>query len=125
MKNLTGIDHPAIAAENLESLAQWYSDVVGYSKHYFDEQKRVWILRGPDGTFIEMMQKDDHDRQQRTVLTPGLSHLAFRVDDLSVAIKALEAAGVRWIGEIVGAIGGGKLRSFEDPEGNMLQVVQR
>jgi glyoxylase I family protein len=125
MKQLTGIDHPAIAAENLDTLAQWYCDVLGYTRHYYEQEKQVWILGGQDGTFIEMMQKDDNDRPHRTVLTPGFSHLALRVDDLEAAIDYLDAKNVRWISDVVGAIGGGKLRSFEDPEGNMLQVVQR
>lgn len=125
MENLKGIDHPAIAAEDLEALAQWYCDVLGYTKHFYEEKKKVWILGAPDGTYIEMMQKDGSDRPDRTVLTPGFSHLALRVDDLDAAIRYLEAQHVHWIGDVVGAIGGGALRSFEDPEGNMLQVVQR
>ena len=125
MKLITGIDHPAVAADNLETLAKWYNEVLDYEKYFFDEEKNVWILKAPDGTYLEMMQKDQNPRPERTVLTPGFSHLALRVEDLDNAISYLDSKNVTWISDVVGAIGGGQLRSFEDPEGNMLQVVQR
>ena len=125
MNPIIGIDHPAIAADNLESLARWYNEVLGYEKYFFDEGKNVWILKSPDGTFLEMMQKDQTARPQRTVLSPGFSHLALRVSNLEEAMAYLNGHNVKWIGEVVGAIGGGQLCSFEDPEGNMLQVVAR
>ncbi|MCC5930669.1 MAG: VOC family protein [Cyclobacteriaceae bacterium] len=122
---INGIDHPAIAADNLDLLSDWYHGVLGYEKHFYNPEKNVWILKAPDGTFLEMMQKDDSPRPKRNVLTSGLSHLAYRVDNLDNAIKFLDDHKVEWISDVVDAIGGGKLRSFNDPEGNMLQVVQR
>ena len=59
------------------------------------------------------------------MLTPGWSHLALRVDNLEEAMQHLDGQQVRWLSEVVPAIGGGQLRSFADPEGNMLQVVER
>lgn len=124
-KNLfTGIDHPAIAANDVEKLAAWYCEVLGYEVFYKDEQP-VYIIKAADGTFIELMPKDDNARQERTVCTPGYSHLALRVSDLEAAIKKLEEAGVIWTSDVFGAKGGGQLRNFEDPDGNMLQIVER
>ena len=125
MATITGIDHPAIAADNVETLAEWYCSTLGFEKFFKHVEKNVWILKAPDGTFIEMMQKDENLRPERTVLTPGYSHLAFRVDNLQESIKVLDQKQVVWISDIVDAIGGGKLRSFQDPERNMLQIVQR
>lgn len=122
---ITGVDHPAIAADNLEELTNWYCDTLGYEKFFKHPEKPVWIIKSPDGSFIEMMQKDDTTRPNRSVLTPGISHLAFRVKNLQEAIAMLEKKNVKWISEVVDAIGGGKLKSFEDPEGNMLQIVDR
>ncbi|MGB3851305.1 MAG: VOC family protein [Tunicatimonas sp.] len=125
MQNLLGIDHPALAADNLTSLSQWYCDTLGYMLFFAHPNKPVHILKAPDGTLFEMMQKDASTRPKRQVLTPGWSHLALRVDDLAQAIRHLDEQRVRWLSEIVPAIGGGQLRSFADPEGNMLQVVAR
>lgn len=122
---VTGLDHPAIAAEDLEKLSNWYCEVLDYELVLKSDEKPVWIIKSPDGTFMEMMQKDENARPTRTILTAGISHLAFRVTNLQQAIDQLDKAGVKWLSEIVPAIGGGKLRTFADPEGNVLQVVDR
>lgn len=124
MKQFLGIDHPAVAAESVDGLAAWYCDVLGYEKHTRTDQP-VWILEAPDGTLLEVMPKDASPRPERGVCTPGWSHLALRVSDFDAAHRALDAQGVRWMGEEVEAAAGGRLRSFADPDGNMLQIVQR
>ena len=118
-----GIDHPAVAAEHPEILAKWYVDILGYGVHTHTE-KNVWILCAPDGTLLEVMPRDETPRPDRTTWTPGWSHLALRVANLEEAAKELEHKGVV-LAPIASAIGGGTLRNFTDPEGNMLQIVQR
>lgn len=120
----TGIDHPAIAADNVETLTKWYCDVLGY-KVYAKTDKPVYIIEAADGTMIEVMPKDENPRQSRTVCTPGWSHLAIRVSDMDKAMAELDKAGVVWEGPEFEAVGGGRIRNFNDPEGNMLQIVQR
>lgn len=120
----TGIDHPAIAANDVENLAKWYCEVLDFEIFYSDEQP-VFLVKAADGTYIEIMPKDENPRQERTVCTPGYSHLALRVSDLDAAIQKLDAAGVVWTSDVFGAKGGGQLRNFEDPDGNMLQIVER
>jgi glyoxylase I family protein len=122
---ITGIDHPAIACEDLDIMVEWYVDTLGYKRYFHESDRNVWIIQSPDGTFIEMMQKDENERPPWTVLMPGFSHLAFRVGNLDQAIALLDQKGVSWMGDPVPAIGGGMLRSFSDPEGNMLQIVER
>ncbi len=120
----TGIDHPALAADDVDRLAEWYCQVLGYEK-YFRHEKPVWMLRAADGTLIEIMPKDNTPRPERTTWTPGWSHLALRVGNLEQAIDYLDQKGVTWGGEIINAIGGGRVRTFYDPDGNMLQIVER
>lgn len=121
---MTGIDHPALAADDVDKLAEWYCNVLGYTK-YFRHDKPVWMLMAPDNSLIEIMPKDDTLRQSRTCWTPGWSHLALRVENLDKAMKYLESVGVVWESEIMDAIAGGRVRNFSDPEGNMLQVLER
>lgn len=121
---ISGIDHPAVAAENVEALADWYCTVFGYEK-WFHHPKPVWMLRAPDGTLLEVMPRDETPRPERTTWTPGWSHLALRVENLADAIRFLDEKGVVWDGEIVEAIGGGKVRNLFDPDGNRLQILQR
>jgi glyoxylase I family protein len=121
---ITGIDHPAVAANDVEQLADWYCAMFGYEK-WFHQPKPVWMLRAPDGTLLEVMPKDDTARPDRTTWTPGWSHLALRVANIDEAIAFLDTKGVIWGGEMVEAIGGGKVRNLLDPDGNMVQILQR
>ncbi|MCY7349556.1 MAG: VOC family protein [Cytophagaceae bacterium] len=121
---ITGIDHPGVAANDVETLATWYCEVFGYEKWFF-HPKPVWMLRAPDGTLLEVMPKDDTARPERTTWTPGWSHVALRVENFDAAVAFLDEKGVTWGGEAVEAIGGGKVRNLVDPDGNMLQILQR
>jgi glyoxylase I family protein len=119
-----GIDHPAIAADDVEKLSDWYCEVLGYEK-WFRHDKPVWMLKAPDNTLLEIMPKDDTLRQSRTTWTPGWSHLALRVENIEEAIIFLDTKGINWGGEVVNAIGGGKVRNAFDCEGNMIQILER
>ncbi len=119
-----GIDHPAVAAADVDALAEWYSATLGYAK-VFRHEKPVWILRAADGTLIEIMPRDATPRPERTTWTPGWSHVAIRVSDFAAAERLLDERGVAWTGEVSQAVGGGKVRNFTDPEGNLLQILQR
>ncbi len=121
---IKGIDHPGVAANDVEQLADWYCEMFGYEK-WFHHPKPVWMLRAPDGTLLEVMPKDDTARPERTTWTPGWSHIALRVDNVDEAIAFLDTKGVTWGGETVEAIGGGKVRNLIDPDGNMLQILER
>jgi glyoxylase I family protein len=122
-KIILGIDHPALAADDVEKLTKWYCDILGYEV-FARTEKPVYIIKAPDGTYIEMMPRDGSMRPQRSVNTPGWSHLALRVANLDKAIAALDKY-VLWEGREFGAAGGGRIRNFFDPEGNLLQIVQR
>ncbi|WP_159474990.1 VOC family protein [Dyadobacter sp. 3J3] len=124
-----GIDHPAVAADDVENLADWYCNVFGYEKWFrhrnVEPDKPVWMLRAPDNTLLEIMPKDETIRQSRTTWTPGWSHLAFRVENIEESITFLDAKGIVWGGAVINAIGGGKVRNAFDCEGNMIQILER
>lgn len=122
--NVIGIDHPGVAANDVEQLADWYCAVFGYEK-WFRHDKPVWMLKAPDGTLLEVMPKDENARPARTTWTPGWSHIALRVENLDEAITFLDTKHVTWGGEVINAIGGGRVRNLFDPDGNMLQIIQR
>lgn len=119
-----GIDHPAVAADDVEKLSNWYCDVLGYEK-WFRHDKPVWMLKAPDSTLLEIMPKDDTVRQNRTTWTPGWSHLALRVENIEEAIAYLDTKNIVWGGKVINAIGGGKVRNAFDGEGNMIQILER
>lgn len=83
------------------------------------------MLRAPDGTLLEVMPRDDTARPERTTWTAGWSHIALRVENIDQTIAFLDTKGVTWGGEVINAIGGGKVRNLVDPDGNMLQILQQ
>ncbi len=121
---LIGIDHPAVAVKDVDLIADWCCRTLGYSRKSGNPGS-VWLLESPEGAFLEIMKEDESPRPERGTFTPGWSHLALRVENLDEAIAFLESRNVHWTGETGNAVGGGRLRNFTDPEGNMWQIVQR
>lgn len=119
-----GLDHPALATEDVDTLAAWYVDTLGYER-LFRHEKPIWILRAADGTLLEIMPCDETPRPERTNWTPGWSHVAIRVSDFERAQALLDKQGIAWTSKEAAAAGGGRVRSFTDPDGNMIQIVER
>jgi glyoxylase I family protein len=120
-----GLDHAAIAARDPAQLADWYCELLGFRVMADNGKERpTRILAGAGGGMIEMMPDDETPRPERDLFDPGISHLAVRVSDLDEAVARLKAAGVE-VAEPVPAAGGGHVATFKDPEGNVLQVVER
>lgn len=128
--NFIGIDHPAFATADPDALARWYCEVLGYRETFRLDRAAhadlpVLILEARDGTLLEVMPIDNTSRPTHTTWTPGWSHLALRVSDFDAAVAHLDECHVSWLGPEGPATGGGRLRSFSDPDGNMLQIVFR
>jgi glyoxylase I family protein len=121
---INGIDHPAVAAKNVEVLANWYCEVLGF-EILFKDPRPIWLLKAPDGVILEILPNDGNDRPTRTNLTLGWSHIAFAVNDIEVGISHLDKHNIRWTSVLSPATGGGKVRTFLDPEGNVLQLIER
>lgn len=121
---IKGIDHPAVAAENVEVLSNWYCEVLGFEV-IFKDPRPIWLLKAPDGVILEILPNDGNTRLPRTNLTLGWSHLALGVDDIEAGIAHLDKHEIKWTSVLSPATGGGKVRTFLDPEGNVLQLVQR
>jgi glyoxylase I family protein len=128
------LDHFAIAADSTDGIVAWYERVLGLVVHAVSgpnpPQKQKVYLIGPaggigNGSMIEVMPRNDNRRAERLTHDPGLSHAAWYVADFDAALAHLKKCEVRFSGEIVQAVGGGRLISFFDCEGNMMQIVER
>ncbi len=124
MNLIIGFDHPAVAAQDSAALAAWYCETLGYTVEAQNDDP-AFLLKAPDGSFLEIMSANRDPRASRQNHTPGLSHLAFRVAEFDQAHERLDKKGVRWFGEAGAALGGGRVRSFYDPEENLVQIVER
>jgi glyoxylase I family protein len=127
-----GLDHPAIACYDTRKQIDWYCRHLGMRVVASNgmEPPAAIVGYGPDaknGAMIELMPMRDAGSRPADVLrfAPGLRHLAFRVSNFDQAYAALKAAGVQFLMEPGTALGGGRVVSFRDPEGNELQIVER
>lgn len=82
---------------------------------------------GSDGPTVEIFQYSQAvDRERPVANHPGLGHLAFEVNDVSAAQRAVLAAGGSGLGEIVtfGVPGAGTITFtyIRDPEDNIIEL---
>jgi catechol 2,3-dioxygenase-like lactoylglutathione lyase family enzyme len=127
---VSGVDHVAIAARDSKTLAQWYCEVLGL-RVLFDNGKEspTYLVGGDMGGVVEIMPDNGEKRTAHQPLDPGIRHIAFRVRDFDATYGALESSAAE--GKVLGlmppgpAAGGGRIAFFNDPEGNLLQIVSR
>jgi glyoxylase I family protein len=125
------IDHPAISCRDVNRQADWYCRNLGMKQIATDGKSPPSLLLGYDsaaGAMIELMpvRDDGPSPDQFARYQPGLRHLALRVTNFDKAYEQLKTLGVKFLFEpLTNAVGGGKIVSFRDPEGNELQIVQR
>ena len=126
------IDHPAICCRDVNRQSEWYCKNLGLRQVASDGKSPPSVLLGYDdnasaGAMIELMPVrdpgDDPDTFAR--YQPGLRHLALRVANFDQAYQQLKSLGIKFLFDPINAVGGGKIVSFRDPEGNELQIVQR
>jgi len=115
-----GIEHTAIATPDPEALASWYQQnlempiVHRYAGNVF--------VRASDGSMLEIIPSEG-DAVATAMKTPGIRHIAIKVDDFDEGVKDLESKGI----EIVQFVEAGpnRLAFFLDPEGNILHLIHR
>lgn len=129
----TAIDHPAIACYDVQKQIDWYCRFLGMKVIASNEQIPPGVVVGygdagvRGGAMIELMPARDLGPKPEDMprFCPGIRHIAFRVNDFDVAYQTLKSAGIEFLFKPGQAVGGGKIVSFRDPEGNELQIVER
>ena len=120
------VEHMGIAVADPRASAQWYERLLDFKLVYTDDaDPPTLLIEHPSGFRLEIMPKTDKPQHQRVVRDPGWLHIALAVDDMAAAAAELEARGLTFDTDFVDAVGGGRIRNFSDPDGNMLQIVQR
>jgi methylmalonyl-CoA/ethylmalonyl-CoA epimerase len=102
---LSTIDHIGIAVGDLESALAVYENAfeltLVYRETIADQGVEAALLEVGDG-HIELLRPLGPETSVGKFLSrrgPGLHHVAYRVDDVDVALSALSAAGLRLIDE--------------------------
>ncbi|MBN2805187.1 MAG: methylmalonyl-CoA epimerase [Prolixibacteraceae bacterium] len=100
---ISHIEHIGIAVENLEEAIAYYQDVLGLNCYAIEEvadQKVKTAFFQVGDTKIELLESTDPEGPIGKFIEkkgPGVHHLAFAVDNVNEALKAVESKGVRLI----------------------------
>jgi glyoxylase I family protein len=119
------IEHIGVGTADPESLAAWYTKVLGFREFFRTAMvPPVIFMEDASGQKLEIFPRKPGDPGPAPGPRTGM-HLAIVVADLEAAMADLEGNGVVFTGEPFGIFAGGKARFFADPEGNLLHIVHR
>ena len=88
-------------------------------------RRRPFSLALPGRVMIEIYGGDFSLPQTSNNKLNGWRHVALRVDSVAAAKAELEKRGLKFTEELKPAGGGGSVLFFQDPEGNLLHLVER
>jgi catechol 2,3-dioxygenase-like lactoylglutathione lyase family enzyme len=120
------LEHIGLAARDPAALKGWYERVLGATVAFANgATPPAFLLRLPAGLLLEIYPAASHRPETADNTLAGLRHLALRVPSIEAAQSALAAHGVAFPDPIKPAGGGGRVLFFQDPEGNLLHLVER
>jgi catechol 2,3-dioxygenase-like lactoylglutathione lyase family enzyme len=146
------IDHINIVVSDLERSVKFYTELLGFIESKRAHLEGDWIesivgLKGvvADVAFIvtpagepriELLcyktPKGERVPVNSLANTPGIRHIAFRVDDIHAAVEKLKSAEVKLLGEpvvvpetvVTHDAGHKMLCYFHDPDGTLLEITE-
>ena len=117
--------HIAIICSDEEKALEFYVDKLGFrvEKSVWREQQGDWLrmLRLGD-TVIELFIKPGAPQRPTRPEALGLRHLAFRVEDVELAVDWLNGMGIETEPVRKDPFNGGRFTFFHDPDGLPLEV---
>ncbi len=120
------VEHMGIAVADPKASAAWYEKVLDFKEIFSNgAEPPTLLVEHPSGFRLEVIPKTDRPQPEREPRDPGWSHIALKVADLDAAAAELTSRGLVFDDDPVEAVGGGRILNFSDPDGNMMQIVER
>jgi glyoxylase I family protein len=119
------LEHIGLPSASPEKLARWYVMVLNGTIKLKGPGERPAFFVELLGTIVEIYASNSSIPQITDNGVAGFRHLAIRVINIESAKKELESRGVEFNEPIKEAGGGGRVLFFNDPEGNLLHLVER
>lgn len=119
---VNGIEHTGMLVNDTESLAHWYEALFGAREiSRSDSSPPIIFLRFGGGALLELVPASD----ERLGSPTDHVHLCFSVSSLDKAVDALREREISLDRPLFEAYEGSRVAFFRDPEGNLLQLVER
>jgi glyoxylase I family protein len=120
------VEHLGLPARDPVALKDWYAHMLGAKVVFGNDQTPPAFLLALSGQImIEIYGGNSSLPQTSDNKLNGWRHVALRVDSVTAAKAELETRGLKFTEEIKPAAGGGRVLFFQDPEGNLLHLVER
>ena len=120
------LEHIGLAAKDTTALKGWYERTFGAREVFCNgQQPPAYFMELPGGIWIEIYEADFALNEVTDNSLQGWRHLALSVESIEGARRELEGRGVAFSQPIKPAGGGGRVLFFQDPEGNLLHLVER
>lgn len=120
------LEHVGIYAQDSAKLARWYRDVLELRvirEIVKEGRPPIVFLQGAAGVVIEILPTSAAP-VERNVSCPGYTHLGIDVKDFDAEKVRLSALGIDLWG-VRETSNGWTIGYFKDPEGNILELIQR
>jgi len=121
------IEHIGVYARDTASLSDWYTRALQLHEirriERGDGRQPVIFLQGETGAVVELLPTGE-SALAKDLKTPGFTHLGIVVGNLEVEAERLRTLGIA-VRDIRETSNGWTIGYFSDPEGNILELVQR
>jgi len=120
------IEHLGLPARDPVVTKDWYVRTLD-GKMIFTDGKNppCFFVQLPGGVSLEIYKANSSLKETADNKLAGWRHVAVRVDSIETARATLEQRGVEFTAAVGPAGGGGRVLYFEDPDGNLLHLVER
>jgi catechol 2,3-dioxygenase-like lactoylglutathione lyase family enzyme len=127
--------HVGLSVADLDAEQRWYRSNLGLNEvvervQLPEPPVRTVVLRAPSGLRLELIElagsePSSADNPLDAARTQTSGHLALEVDDLDAAFSELTAAGAHPVSPPAPAASPGiRFAYVQDPEGNLLELIQ-
>ena len=121
------IEHVGIYAQDSAALANWYANTLDLQEvrriERGEGKSPVVFLQGASGAVVEILPTNAAE-SRRELNSPGFTHLGIVVENMDEQVARLAALGIE-VNGIRSTSNGWTIGYFNDPEGNILELVQR
>jgi len=115
-----GIRLSWITVKDLDAAIKYYIEVVGLTLGDHNPEYKWAELSGPNGAHLGIAQENP----EIEIKAGTNAVVTINVDDIEAARQSFEEQGATLIGDITEIPGHVKMQTFQDADGNVLQLTQ-